>query len=715
MTNMRKLVLLGSLLSLLLVGCDTSTSGSAEPQATETAQQASGTEIIWDKFGVPHIYGDDAASVFYGFGWSQAKSQGDVVLRLYGQARARGAEYWGAEYEDTDKWLLGNDVPERGKQWYDQQSDTFKQNLDAFAQGINDYARKHGDTIDPEVLKVLPVTGVDVVTHAHRLMNFIYVANPRRVIGNAAPPVKSGSNTYAVMPQKSKSGNTLLLQNPHLPWVTGFFTYYEAHLIGPDFEMYGATQVGLPVIRFAFNQNMGISNTVNGMLGATSYHLTLQDEGYVFDGEVREFESQTKTYKVLQEDGSTIEKSLLVRKTVHGAVFERDDGEVIALRVAGLDRPGMLQQYFDMLQAKDFEEFQTIMKRLQIPTFNITYADKAGNIEYLDNGILPKRDTGDMTFWKGLVPGDTSEYLWNEIHSYDELPKVINPPSGFVQNANDPPWVATYPPVYKPEDFPDYVAVKGPMSFRAQQAVKMMVERDKLNFDDFEEIKTSTYALMADRMLDELLAAAAGDEDPDMQAAVKLLSEWDRTFAEDNRAGMLFEAFATEFSGPPPRFLGKNNYKTPWSLDAPITTPVGLSDAAEAVDMLRVAIAKTKEKYGRIDPRFGDINRFIIEDVNLPGHGGFGNLGAFNVITWMDPDGDGIREPYHGETWVSMVEFSTPIKAKGMMAYGNSRQKDSQHYSDQLQFLHNDEYRTLWLQRDEIEANAESKEVITQP
>ena len=90
MTHLRKLVLLGGLLSLLLVGCDTSTSGLAEPRATESAQQASGTEIIWDKFGVPHIYGDDAASVFYGFGWSQAKSQGDVVLRLHGQARARG-------------------------------------------------------------------------------------------------------------------------------------------------------------------------------------------------------------------------------------------------------------------------------------------------------------------------------------------------------------------------------------------------------------------------------------------------------------------------------------------------------------------------------------------------------------------------------------------------------------------------------------------------
>lgn len=715
MRNKITLFLLGAVLSLLLTGCDSSSSETAKTPDKETVLRASGTEIIWDTFGVLHIYGDDAPSVFYGFGWSQAKSQGDAILRLYGQARGRGAEYWGEKYEETDKWLLGNDVPERGKQWYRQQSEDFKQNLDAFAQGINDYANTHRDTIDAEVLKVLPVTGVDVVTHAHRLMNFIYVANPGRIIGNAAPPVKSGSNTYAVMPQKSKTGNTLLLQNPHLPWATGFFTYFEAHLVGPDFEMYGATQVGLPVIRFAFNQNMGISNTVNGMLGATSYHLKLKDDGYVFDGEVRKFDSEVKTYQVLQDDGSTIEKSLLVRKTVHGAVFERDDGEIIALRVAGLDRPGMLQQYFDMLQAKDFDEFQSIMKRLQIPTFNITYADRAGNIEYLDNGILPKRDKGDLAFWKGLVPGDTSEYLWSDIHSYDELPKVINPPSGFVQNANDPPWVATYPPVYKAEDFPSYVAVKGPMSFRAQNAVKMMVEREKISFDDFEEIKVSTYALMADRVLDELLAAAATDSDPDMQAAVNLLSEWDRTFSEGNRAGMLFEAFATEFSGPPPRFLGKNNYKTPWSIDAPITTPTGLKNSNEAVEMLRVAIKKTKEKYGKIDPRFGDINRFIIEDVNLPGHGGFGNLGAFNVITWMDSDGDGIREPYHGETWVSMVEFSSPIKAKGLMAYGNSRQKGTVHYADQLKRLRNDEYRTLWLQRDEIEANAESREFILKP
>lgn len=677
------------------------------PPSTNSAKA---TEIRWDSFGVPHIYGDTAADVFYGFGWAQAKSQGDIILRLYGQSRAKGAEYWGAEYEETDRWLLGNDVPQRGRQWYLDQLDDFQKNLNAFADGINDYAKKYPETLDPEVLKVLPVTGVDVVTHAHRLMNFIYVASPSRVIGNRAPPLKAGSNTYAVAPKKSASGHTMLLQNPHLPWATGFFTYYEAHLVGPDFEMYGATQVGLPVIRFAFNQRMGISNTVNRIPGATIYHLKLNGDGYEFDGEVKPFTSVQKTYKVRQSDGSLVSKTLDVRQSVHGAVFERQDGETVALRVAGLDRPGMLQQYFDMLKADSFSAFTAVMERLQVPTFNITYADKEGNIQYLYNGILPKHSQGDLAFWTGLVPGDSSEYVWDEVHSYQDLPKVINPDSGFVQNANDPPWLATYPPTYSYYDFPPYVAVEGPMSFRAQNAVKMMAERGKISFDEFETIKTSTYALMTDRVLDDLIEAAKSSNDERVIQAADLLAGWNRQFDESNQAGILFENWAELFAGQRSGFSDQSNYAVPWQADSPISTPYGLKDPEVAVAMLREAADKTIKTYGRLDPVFGEVSRFIIRDKNVPGHGGYGNLGAFNVITWWDPDGDGIREPRHGETWVSMVEFSTPVKAKGIMTYGNSRQSDSVHYSDQLDLLNKDEYRTLWLQRQEVEAHTQQTE-----
>ncbi len=108
----------------------------------------------------------------------------------------------------------------------------------------------------------------------------------------------------------------MLLQNPHLGWDVNYFTYYEAHLVAPDFEVYGATQIGLPVIRFAFNQQMGISNTVNGMMGSTTYELTLKDGGYVYDGAVRPFEVAVHlATRCAKPDGSVVEKALEIQST----------------------------------------------------------------------------------------------------------------------------------------------------------------------------------------------------------------------------------------------------------------------------------------------------------------------------------------------------------------------------------------------------------------
>lgn len=678
---------------------------AANPAPAQHSAPPTADEILWDSYGVPHIYGTTAEAVFYGYGWAQAHSHANDVVRLYGEARARGAEYWGEDYEDTAVWLLHNDVPGRARQWYDQQSPAFRANLDAFAKGINDYAAAHPAAVDPEIAVVLPVTGADVVAHAHRLMNFVYVASPGRTLGEGDPPdlAEQGSNTWAVAPSRTAEGHALLLQNPHLPWSTGYFIYYEAHLVGPDFEVYGATQIGLPVIRFAFNQQMGIANTVNGMLGATNYRLTLQDDGYLFDGEVLPFDTRAIDYRVRREDGTLETKTLTLRSSVHGPVVERRDGTTVAVRVAGLDRPHMLEQYFDMVTADSFEDYQAAIRRLQVPTFNIVYADRDGHIDYTLNGIAPKRDEGDLAFWSGLVPGDSSRYLWTETHPFDDLPRVTDPPGGFVQNANDPPWVASWPATLDPDTYPAYIAPRTPESMRAQNAVLMMAENDDLTLERFAELKLSTHALMADRVLPDLIPAALADPDPEVQAAARLLADWDRSFSIDNRAGLLFEEWARLFAGR--NFASQSGYAIPWSAERPISTPYGIRDTAEAVEQLRTAIATTKDKFGAIDRRYGDVSRFILDGVDVPGSGGYGNLGAFRVITWSDVDEDGVRTPNHGETWVAMVEFSTPIRAWGLMSYGNARQPGTPHYNDQLEQLSRGEFRELWLQRAQIEAN----------
>ena len=669
------------------------------------APKAGDGEILWDSFGVPHIYAKTEAGGFYGFGYAQAQGHGNLLLHMYGESRARAAEYWGDKFEAQDKWLVANDVPARSLVWYKAQTPQMRADLDAFAAGINAYAAAHPDKIDASVKMVLPISGVDVMAHAHRLMNYVYIASDRKVLADPTTNEAGGSNAWAVAPSRSASGHAMLLANPHLPWAPSQLTYFEAQITAPGLSIYGATQVGLPVLRFGFNNDLGFTNTVNTILGYSAYELTPVDGGYRFDGKVMPFKTATKSYKVKQADGSLKTVSFVQRTAIQGPVFEAPGGKLIALKVAGLDRPGVLQQYLDMGKARDWTQFQKALKTLQAPMFNIVYADRAGHILYLDNGILPKHaGGGDFATWSKPVAGDTSSTLWTEVHGYDDLPKVFDPPSGFVQNANDPPWVSTWPRTLDPKAYPAYVAPVGPMSQRPQMSVKLLAGTDKISFDQFVEKKLTTRSLMAERLIPELVKAAAGNSDPEIVQAVALLSAWDRRFEADSRGALLFETWAALFS--PKNFTSQANYAVPWTLDDPLETPRGLKDPAAAVAMLKEAVGKTKSLYGAVDRPYGEVSRFHIGDVSVPANGGFGNTGVFRTITW-GPMKNGERTPVHGETWVSMVEFSTPMKAVGVMSYGNSSQPGSKHNSDQLKFLADKSFRTLWLDRTEVEKHLE--------
>lgn len=680
---------------------------AAAPAATPT-NNAGGGEILWDTFGVPHVYAKTEAGAFWGFGYAQAQSHGNLLLKLFGEARGRAAEYWGgADNETQDRWLVANDVPTRAVTWFRQQTPQMRADLDAFAAGINAYAAAHPDAIDPAMRRVLPVSGTDVMAHAHRLMNYVYIASDRKVLADPTTNEAGGSNAWAVAPSRSASGKAMLLANPHLPWAPSMLTYYEAHLNAPGYSVYGATQVGLPVLRFAFNDDLGFTNTVNTMLGYSSYRLTLAEGGYRYDGKVLPFTTAQKSYRVRQPDGTLKTVAFTQRYATQGPVFDLPkNGGTIALKVAGLDRPGVLQQYLDMGKAHDFAAFQRALKRMQVPMFNIVYADRAGHIMYIDNGILPRHADGDVATWSKPVAGDTSATLWRDVHGYDDLPKVVDPASGFVQNANDPPWLATWPRQLDPKAFPAYVAPVGPVSQRAQHSVMLMTATPKLSFDDFVTRKLDTRSVMADRLLPDLLAAAKGNADPDIVAATALLAGWDHKFDADARGALLFETWAALFA--PRNFVDQSNYAVTWTPDDPLATPRGLKDPAAAVAMLKAAVAKTRQTYGALDRPFGEPSRFRLGDVSVPGNGGFGNTGVFRTITW-GPMKNGERTPLHGETWVSMIEFSKPMKALGMMSYGNSSQPGSKHNSDQLRFLTSKTFRTLWIDRTQVERHVEDR------
>jgi acyl-homoserine-lactone acylase len=675
------------------------------------AAPAAAGEILWDKQGVPHIYANTDAELFEGFGYAQAQSHGNLLIKLYGEARARSAEYWGGEANAAgDRYLIANDVPARAARWYRQQAPAFRRLLDGFARGINRYAERHPDKIAPDVRQVLPVTGIDVVAHAHKLMNFNYVAPPSRAlapvtatggrqVGEGEPESESdGSNGWAVAPSRSASGRSMLLANPHLPYAPSQLTYYEAHLNGPRGWIYGATQVGLPVIRFAFNNDAGFTNTVNVVPGFSRYKLVLDGDGYRLDGKKRRFTTRTASMKIRQSDGSMKTETLTLRDSVHGPVFALPDGATIALRVAGLDRPFALDQYWQMTNARRLRDFEASLRRMQIPMFNLIFADREGHILYLHNGIVPKHKAATDG---SALAGDSSATIWTGIHGYDDLPRVVDPKSGFVQNANDPPWIATWPRVLDPKSFPAYMAPNTPISMRAQMSVKLLNATPTLSFDDFVARKVETRSLMAERLVPSLIAAARTSLDPQVQAAVKLLEGWDHRYEADSRAALLFETWASIFS--PGNFLNQSNYAVPFALSDPLETPRGLKDPAAAVEMLARAAKRTTELYGALDRPFGEVSLHAAdESAGRPGNGGFGNMGIFRTMTW-GPIKDGVRRPVHGETWVSMVEFGPTVRAVGAMSYGNATQPGSPHRTDQLDLMSAKTFRPLLLTRAEVE------------
>ncbi len=660
------------------------------------------TEILWDSWGVPHIYGKNSEGLFQAFGWAQMQSHGDLILQLYGQARGRAAEYFGEKYLESDKYVRTMGIPARAREWYEAQNPTMRRYLDAFAAGINAYAKEHADQINDEVEQVLPVNGVDVLAHVQRVIHFTFVVDPQSVasLGSGRSPV--GSNAWAIAPSHSTSGNAMLLANPHLPW-SDLFLWYEAQLTAPEIDAYGVALVGMPVLAIAFNNQLGWTFTVNTHDGWDAYQLTLADGGYAFDGSVRPFETETQTLKVKQADGTLRNEQLVVQRSIHGPVVQGKEGKAVALRVVGLDQPNLMEQLWGMARASKLSEFEAPLERLQLPMFNILYADHDGHILYLFNAQIPIHSQGDWNYWRGMVPGNTSATLWTKTHPYRDLPRVLDPATGWLQNANDPPWTTTFPQALNPNNYPSYMAPRF-MHLRAQRSARMLMEKQKISFDEMIADKFSSHMELADRVLDDLIGAARRQGGELGSQAADVLEAWDRKADANSRGAVLFAAWARTMPA-------SNWFATPWNENSALTTPKGLADPAGAVQVLGAAATTVKFLYGALDVPWGEVARLRYGNVDLPASGGPGLFGIFRVID-IAPASGGRFQQFAGDTYIAAIEFSNPVRAKVLNIYGNATQQGNPHIGDQLPLYTRNQLRPVWRTRKEIEAHLESRKVF---
>jgi acyl-homoserine-lactone acylase len=700
--------------------------------------------VLWDTWGVPHVFAANDQDLFFAHGWAQATAHGDLMLRLYGQARGRGAEYWGEDYLDGDRWVWTVGIPGRAEAWLAEQDEALRSYLEAFAAGVNAYAAAHPERIADEVQPVLPVVPADLLAHTQRAIHFTFLVNPQEVAAIAgrwqpdgeataslssapaatatptppgapaatwlAPAPAAGSNAWAVAPARSASGHALLLANPHLPW-SDLFTWFELQLTGGTgddaIDAYGATLVGTPFLGIAWNDHLGWTHTVNTLDGYDLYELELSDDGagYLWDGEVRPFETESHTLRVRGEDGELREETVTVRRSIHGPVVHSTEGGALALRVVGLDRSGLLDQYWRMARARSLAEMEEAVRALQMPMFTLMYADRDGHVLHLFNGLVPDRPEGPWDF-SLPVPGTGPETLWTETYAYERLPRVLDPGTGWLQNANDPPWTTTFPRALDPEDFPADMAPRF-MHFRAQRSARLLMEDEDLTFEELVAAKHSTRMELADRILDDLARAVSTHRDEDARDALEVLRAWDRAADAESRGAVLFERFV--------RRLNRSQaepYADPWDPEKPLRTPDRLADPAGAAALLAEAAREVRAQHGSLDVPWGEVHRLRAGDRDLPANGGPGDLGIFRVVGFA-PAGEGAaRRAVGGDSFVAAVEFSDPVRARALLAYGNASQPGSPHAGDQLELFAAKELRPVWRTREEIEEHLERREVL---
>lgn len=691
------------------------------------ASCARASEILWDEWGVPHIYAESEADLMYAWGWAQMQSHGNLLLEQFGIVRGRAAEYWGEAFlaSDTYVWTMGLPrlVRELGPAMEGDAS---------FVDGMNAYVRAHPAEFEPRLVRVLPITNQDTLALAlyDEFFNGMVVTpasmdelRRRYLAGASVRDVRPGtgvvgSNAWAIAPGRSTSGNAILLANPHAPWPSlaeaRHLLFCEAHVVLPDLAFYGAGLVGLPAFVLGFNDRLGWAGTSAPAFDfVDAYELTLRDGGYLFDGRVRPFDVEEVALRVRTDDGGYRVETVTARRSVHGPVIAEKDGKAVAV---AFPLPGAEEarhpQLWDMMRAKDVDAFLAALEPQNLFAFNFLYADRAGNIVYVLNGIFPDRPAGGYD-WGAMLPGDTSATLWRGKLPFRVMPVVSNPESGHLQSANEPPhfvaWPDAVPLADAPGDWPEPDAWP-----RTQRSLALLTGREAFSVDDVARLKFDTRSGLADRVLDTVVALGRQHGSPEAKEAAEVLAAWDRSFEPDSVGAVVFAFWAMHFE---PSILAGTRFPAAAFAVAfdpadPVGTPSRLARPAKAVEGLEFAARAVKQAFGSLHVPWGAFVRFRVGDRDFPAFGAPPE--AFGVFSpnFAAPTSDGTLATVAGDTWVAVIEFGDPPTARAVLPYGNATQAGSAHVGDQLGLYAQKRLRPVWTERSEIEAHLERRETL---
>ena len=489
-----------------------------------------------DKYGVPHITGIKDKDAAFGFGFAQTEDDYENIEFVIKMARGELSDFnvspdslislfnlisgsgdimenisaiEGVELDFLIKFLNTEDTALRLKKTVDPKILMY---LKGYADGINYWAALNSNKIDKSLF---PVTEDDLLTgmifrmplfygldyHIDQLVKLMSDENEQLVLQNELSNNKlvaaikshfkpSGSNAFAISKKRSADNDTMLVINSHQP-LTGPVAWYEAHIKSDEgLNIMGGTFPGSPFIHVGFNEYLGWGATVNQPDLADIYELTINPENenqYLLDGEWKNLKVVKQEFKVKIFGPFNITYPLDMYFSDHGPVM-KDGQKAYALRYVGMNDANQASAWLKMNKATNFNEWQESLKMQQIASLNLVYADKEDNIFFVHNMKSPIRDF-DYD-WKGILPGDKSNLIWNEFYSYEEIPKILNPDSGYIYSTNQSPFFVTnLNDNLKEENFPVTMGFQSRITNRAHRAYELLDVDKKISWENLDLYK----------------------------------------------------------------------------------------------------------------------------------------------------------------------------------------------------------------------------------
>jgi acyl-homoserine-lactone acylase len=656
-------------------------------------------QIVRDQWGVPHIYAKTDAEVAYGLAWAHCEDDFQSIQ----EALLAGKNMYG-RYKGKDGIIFDFALQYAGldtlvdAKYESTFSPEFKEVVSGYVQAVNDFAK----AFPKEVLvkKALPFTEQDVIRGYCVKMTLMagLGLTVKAIHDNKLEEILSinetGSNAIAIAPTHTEDGRTWLIGNSHQP-MEGTLAWYEAHVHSDEgWNIIGGLFPGGVSIFLGATENLAWTHTSNYSAWGDVYKMELNPKNknqYLFDGEWRDFDIRKAKLKIkLGFIKLGVKKKLYT--SVHGPVFKAKHG-MYATRYPAMHEIRYAEQWWRMNKATNFEEFEEQIKQESLPMYNVMYADKEGNIYFISDGHYPVRDP--KLNWSGLLAGNTSELKWTELHPYETKPKFLNPPNGYLFNANNTPLVATcYKDQHNCEVFEglqqfmynrgdrfQYLMDKDPGIFTWENVLSYKFDKKYHPDKTYWRNLSNLYTLDAAKY-------------PDIADVIEILKNWDMN-GDSLSAGASIVLLAHDYL--------KKQHKTNVAILMLKKEPIS---EKEAVDALRFARNFLLKHHKSVEVPLGQIQRHIKGNINLAVEGQSEVPRAIDAS--LHDKKKGIFRAKSGDCFIQYVRFDKDgPEIQSVNAFGASARANSPHYTDQMHMFVKEEVKNMTLDKESIFRDAQ--------